>query len=342
VVPALLSSPNLFAELKKPPLPVTLKPVVALNAPVTARLDGASSTPSLVLTRRYVVPANFSRKLSAPLYALTNSSLYDGSPALGVCETVPLAPNVVKLPVDAVVAPMAVEFRPVEVTVAEFEPPPKSWRLPPEPRIAASCDPVTPALYQARYSAFGIFNATLSCAPLIPAFPLEEIVVAATVLGVVAPTVPLMLIEAVPVRFVTVPELGVPNAPPLTTGAPAVPTLTASAVATPVPSPETPVLMGRPVALVRTAADGVPKFGVTRVGLLLSTTLVVPVEVVTPVPPEATAIGVEALTVVKAPVDGVDAPIAPCKPVLVTAAFSTPLIFKEWLLASKTAGRKVV
>ena len=76
-------------------------------------------------------------------------------------------------------------------------------------------------------------------------------VVPATVLGVVAPTVPLMLIDAVPVRFVTVPELGVPNAPPLTTGAPALPTLTAKAVATPVPRPETPVLIGRPVQLVR-------------------------------------------------------------------------------------------
>ena len=43
---------------------------------------------------------------------------------------------------------------------------------------------------------------------------------------------------------------------------------------------------------------------------MLSTTLVVPVEVVTPVPPEATAIGVEALTVVKAPVDGLEAPMA--------------------------------
>ena len=92
--------------------------------------------------------------------------------------------------------------------------------------------------------------------------PLNVPLVAATVLGVVAPTVPLMLIEAVPLAF------------------------------------------------VRTIAEGVPRAGVTRVGLLESTTLVVPVEVVTPVPPEATAIGVEALTVVKAPVDGLEAPIA--------------------------------
>ena len=44
-----------------------------------------------------------------------------------------------------------------------------------------------------------------------------------------------MLMEAVPVRFVTVPLLGVPNAPPSTTKAPAVPVFTPRAVTTPVP-----------------------------------------------------------------------------------------------------------
>ena len=62
-----------------------------------------------------------------------------------------------------------------------------------------------------------------------------ESVVNAPVLAVVAPTVPLILIEAVPVRFVTVPLDGVPNAPPLTTTDPAVPTLTPRAVTTPEP-----------------------------------------------------------------------------------------------------------
>ena len=69
---------------------------------------------------------------------------------------------------------------------------------------------------------------------------------------------PLILIEAVPVRFVTVPLEGVPKSPPLTTNAPADPVLTARAVATPVPSPETPVETGRPVALVRVPEEGVP------------------------------------------------------------------------------------
>lgn len=67
---------------------------------------------------------------------------------------------------------------------------------------------------------------------------LPTTVVKLPVVGVVAPTVPLMLIEAVPVRFVTVPEDGVPSAPPLTTTEPEVPTLIASAAATPVPKPE--------------------------------------------------------------------------------------------------------
>ena len=62
----------------------------------------------------------------------------------------------------------------------------------------------------------------------------------APVVAVVAPTVPLMLMLAVPVRLVTVP------------------------------------------------LAGVPKTGATRVGLLDSTTFVVPVLVVTPVPPLAT------------------------------------------------------
>jgi hypothetical protein len=65
--------------------------------------------------------------------------------------------------------------------------------------------------------------------------PVAEIVVKAPVEAVVAPTVPFILIDAVPVRFVTVPEFGVPNAPPFTTKAPDEPVLTPRAVTTPVP-----------------------------------------------------------------------------------------------------------
>ena len=65
-------------------------------------------------------------------------------------------------------------------------------------------------------------------------------------------------------------------------------------VVTPVPPdatgrvPETPVLKGRPVALERTTAEGVPRLGVVRVGPFDKTTAPVPVLEVTPVPPLAT------------------------------------------------------
>jgi len=62
----------------------------------------------------------------------------------------------------------------------------------------------------------------------------------------------------------------------------------AKRVAMPVPKPLTPVEIGRPVAFVKTAALGVPRSGVTSVGEFDNTTLVVPVLVVTPVPPLAT------------------------------------------------------
>ena len=66
-------------------------------------------------------------------------------------------------------------------------------------------------------------------------------------------------------------------------------------VVTPVPPlvtasvPVTPVVKGRPVTLVITPEVGVPSKGVTSVGLVLRTLLPEPVDVVTPVPPFATA-----------------------------------------------------
>ena len=80
-----------------------------------------------------------------------------------------------------------------------------------------------------------------------------------------------------PVALVKVPDEGVPNAPPLMTGAPAVPTLTANAVATPVPRPLMPVETGKPVALVRVTLVGVPRSGVTKVGEVARTLSPVPV-----------------------------------------------------------------
>jgi len=52
-------------------------------------------------------------------------------------------------------------------------------------------------------------------------------------------------------------------------------------VATPVPNPETPVLIGRPVQLVRVPLVGVPSTGVTRVGLVANTREPDPVSSVT-------------------------------------------------------------
>ena len=52
--------------------------------------------------------------------------------------------------------------------------------------------------------------------------------------------------------------------------------------------PVTPVAKGKPVAFVNVTDVGVPKTGVTNVGLVDSTTFPVPVLLVTPVPPEAT------------------------------------------------------
>jgi hypothetical protein len=50
----------------------------------------------------------------------------------------------------------------------------------------------------------------------------------------------------------------------------------------------TPVVRGRPVALVSTTAEGVPNAGVTKVGEVDKTRFPLPVEDVTPVPPFAT------------------------------------------------------
>jgi len=62
----------------------------------------------------------------------------------------------------------------------------------------------------------------------------------------------------------------------------------AKKVAMPAPKPLTPVEIGKPVALVSVADAGVPKTGVTSVGLVDNTLLPEPVLVPTPVPPFVT------------------------------------------------------
>jgi len=135
------------------------------------------------------------------------------------------------------------------------------------------------------------------------AFPLE--VIAPVKLALVV-TLPAVRPEAVPVMFVPTKADGVPRAGVTRVGLLAntkapdpVSSVIAEAklalegvakrVATPVPKPLTPVEIGRPVAFVSTAELGVPRAGVTSVGEFDNTTLPVPVELVTPVPPLATA-----------------------------------------------------
>ena len=113
-------------------------------------------------------------------------------------------------------------------------------------------------------------------------------------------TLPAVSPAAVPVIFVPTKAEGVPNAGVTRVGLVAntsdpvpVSSVTAASklaldgvaknVATPVPKPLTPVLIGKPVALVSVADCGVPRIGVTKVGDVLNTKLVD----VVPVAPEA-------------------------------------------------------
>jgi len=133
----------------------------------------------------------------------------------------------------------------------------------------------------------------------VPVKPLYGTLVA------VAAFPPIFNAVAVPVTLVITPEAGVPKAGVTSVGLVAntkepvpVSPVTADAklaedgvvkkVATPVPKPATPVEIGNSVALVNTPDEGVPRAGVTSVGLVLRTVAPVPVEIETPVPPLTT------------------------------------------------------
>jgi hypothetical protein len=111
-------------------------------------------------------------------------------------------------------------------------------------------------------------------------------------------TLPAVKPEAVPVMLVPTKAEGVPKAGVTSVGDVAktndpVPVSSVTAeirfalegvarkVATPVPRPETPVLIGKPVAFVKTPLAGVPRAGVTNVGLLANTKAPDPVSSVT-------------------------------------------------------------
>ena len=118
-----------------------------------------------------------------------------------------------------------------------------------------------------------------------------------------------------PVQFVKVPDVGVPSNGVTKVGLVAntfapVPVSSvniaamfaldgvAKNVATPVAKPLTPLEIGRPVQFVKVPDVGVPNNGVTKVGLVAKTFEPEPVLVVTPVPPFATATGVDKAKVV--------------------------------------------
>lgn len=98
--------------------------------------------------------------------------------------------------------------------------------------------------------------------------------------------------------LVGVPKMGVTNVglvdstllpEPVDVVTPVPPEVTANVADNPAAVPVVFWLRVGKVQLARLPLVGVPKRGVTSVGLMDSTTLPVPVDVVTPVPPEATA-----------------------------------------------------
>jgi hypothetical protein len=105
--------------------------------------------------------------------------------------------------------------------------------------------------------------------------------------------IPVKLVAGYPVQLIKLPDAGVPSTGPMNVGVTKVgfvlktrlpvPVSSVTALdklkddgdakkeATPAPSPETPVEIGSPVQFVRIPAEGVPMFGVIRVGLIFNT-----------------------------------------------------------------------
>lgn len=100
--------------------------------------------------------------------------------------------------------------------------------------------------------------------------------------------------------------------------------------------PVTPVVNGNPVALVKTAAEGVPRFGVTKTGLVVNASApepftAVPSAVATPVPRPLTPVLIgNPVALVSVPDDGVPSapPFTtnePADPVFTAKAVATPV-----------------
>jgi len=163
---------------------------------------------------------------------------------------------------------------------------------------------------------FGVVNAGLVDKTVLP----EPVEVATPVPPLATGKVPVTpVVIGKPVQLVKTPAEGVPMFGVVNAGLVERTLLPEPVlVVTPVPPlatgrvPVTPVVTGKPVQFVSTPADGVPMFGVVSAGLVERTLLPEPVELVTPVPPLATAnvpvtpvvIG-NPVQLVKTPADGV-------------------------------------
>jgi hypothetical protein len=144
----------------------------------------------------------------------------------------------------------------------------------PDPVVASS--PTVPALsYKTRPVVPPVIVVVLIVTPLLPAEAAIVIEPAPFVMVTLEPAVKVVRVNPVPFPISICPLVG--------------------AVVNPVPPfaigrvPVTPVVNGNPVALVNVTEVGVPRTGVTSVGLVERTLEPDPVLVVTPVPPLATA-----------------------------------------------------
>jgi len=154
---------------------------------------------------------------------------------LAFCDAIVPSPVISELGMDATVVnavvPLAFKYPAVNVVA-------------PEPPLATPNVPVTPvdkgrpvafvSVTDVGVPSIGVTNVGDVFNTLLP----EPVLVVTPVPPFNTGNMPVTpLVKGKPVAFVNVPELGVPNAPPLTTNAPADPVLTANAVATPVPKP---------------------------------------------------------------------------------------------------------
>jgi hypothetical protein len=172
----------------------------------------------------------------------------------------------------------------------------------PVPPLATGSVPVTPAV---RESPVALVNTTDVGVPStgVTSVGLVDKTLLPEPVEVVTPVPPLAtgrvpvtpVVRGSPVVLVNTPDVGVPNSGVTSVGLVESTVLPVPVeVVTPVPPlatgsvPVTPVVKGRPVALVSVPDVGVPSMGVTSVGLVDRTLLPEPVEVVTPVPPLAT------------------------------------------------------